>query len=65
VEKLHKRDDEDSQRLAVKVMANLRYEEFIPRLETIVKDNQKPEQVRIDALDSLRQMLEKSPEKVN
>ncbi|XP_060608001.1 uncharacterized protein LOC132760118 isoform X2 [Ruditapes philippinarum] len=64
VEKLHKRDDEDSQRLAVKVMANLRYEEFIPRLETIVKDNKKPEQVRIDALDSLRQMLEKSPEKV-
>ena len=46
-------------------MANLRYEELIPTLETVVNDNKLPELRRLDALDSLGRILEKNPEKVN
>ncbi|XP_053394079.1 uncharacterized protein LOC123525183 [Mercenaria mercenaria] len=64
VQKLYENDNEDCKRLAVKVMANLQYEEFSPTLETLVKDMEKPELARIDALDSLLYIVKENSEKV-
>lgn len=49
VQKIHMRMDMDSQRLSMKVMANLGFPEFVPILAAMVKNMAVPMQMRIDA----------------
>lgn len=64
VKKLHAKEDEDSRLLVVKVMGSLGYEEFLPMLEAMLKDEESHETLKVETINSLWLVVKSDPKQV-